>query len=65
MDSIVKEISNIVSVDPQVCHGKTVFKGTRITVSQIQELVENGLSYVEILKGYPTLPKNFAQALKK
>ena len=47
---------NIIS-DPSICHGKPVFKGTRIMVWQILELLENDTSEEEIFEAYPTLPK--------
>ena len=48
---------NIIA-DPQICHGKPVFKGTRIMVWQILELLKAGVSQKEIYKSYPHLPKN-------
>ena len=33
-------IEQYISVDPQICHGKPCFKGTRIMVWQILELLE-------------------------
>ncbi len=41
--------------DPKICHGKPVFKGTRILVSDILELLASGMSIEDILKEYPSL----------
>ena len=51
-----------IAVDPDICHGKPCFKGTRITVSTILELLESGKSYQEILKGYPALTRAHIRA---
>ena len=35
--------------DPHVCHGKPCFKGTRIIVHLVLELLEAGISIEEII----------------
>lgn len=47
---------------PDVCHGKPVFKGTRIMVWQLLELLEAGESPKKIYAAYPTLPKGAIEA---
>jgi uncharacterized protein (DUF433 family) len=45
-------------VDDGVCHGKPVFKGTRILVSDVIELLGAGVSIEEIIRDYyPSLNK--------
>ncbi|MFN3762995.1 MAG: DUF433 domain-containing protein [Anaerolineae bacterium] len=45
-------------VDPRVCGGKPCIKGTRIPVAMVLELLEDGLSFDEILTDYyPTLTR--------
>ncbi|HEX29605.1 TPA: DUF433 domain-containing protein [Candidatus Poribacteria bacterium] len=44
-----------ISVDPEICHGKPCIKGTRIMVSLILALVEEGLNFEEIMEEYPEL----------
>ena len=44
-------------VDPEICHGKPIFKGTRILVSDIIELIASGESIEKILEEYPLLNK--------
>ncbi len=41
--------------DPEVCHGKPIFKGTRILVSDIIELLATGMPVENILDEYPSL----------
>jgi len=44
-----------ITANPKICHGKPVFKGTRILVSDILELLASGMSIEEILREYPSL----------
>jgi len=46
-----------IEVNPNICGGKPVIKGTRITVEFILELLANGWSYEEVLENYPQLKK--------
>jgi len=46
-----------ITVDPQVCHGKPVFKGTRVLVSDVLEMLSEGMTIDEILEEYPQLNK--------
>lgn len=46
----------LISVDPNICHGQACIKGTRIMVSIILDCIAAGLSEQEILAEYPTLP---------
>ena len=55
-------INRYLSMDPSFCHGRPVFKGTRVPVSTILELIESGMTIEEILKGYPSLTKKAIQA---
>ena len=60
-----KSVNPLISINKNVCHGKPVFKGTRIPVNQIAELINASCYFEEITVAYPTLPKNFAEAFKK
>lgn len=51
-----------ISIDPEICHGKPCIKGTRIMVSLILALVEEGLSFEEIMEEYPELTVEDIQA---
>ena len=43
-----KIISRYIVIDPQVCHGKPTFRGTRIMVSQVLEQVAGGMDWEAI-----------------
>ncbi|MBA4311528.1 MAG: antitoxin [Chlorobiaceae bacterium] len=44
-----------ISVNPKICHGKPCIKGTRIMISVILGLVEEGLNFTQIIEEYPEL----------
>ena len=46
-----------ISIDPKVCFGKPVIKGTRIWVSLILDFLANGDSIETILQEYPQLQR--------
>ena len=46
------EISKHIIVDSEICHGKPTFKGTRVLVSDVIELVAANVSHEEIIKDY-------------
>ena len=48
---------NRIEINPKVCAGKPVIKGTRIPVSIIIEQIANGESWDSIIKGYPEVTK--------
>ena len=47
------EVSRYIVMDSEVCHGKPVFKGTRVLVSDILELLASGVSVEEVVEEYP------------
>jgi len=51
-----------VELNPKVCNGKPVIKGTRIPVSVILELIAEGETWDKLLAGYPELKKEDIQA---
>jgi uncharacterized protein (DUF433 family) len=50
-----EELAKHVSVDPNVCFGKPVIRGTRIWVSLILDNLAEGVSEDEVLRAYPQL----------
>lgn len=44
-----------ITSDPEVCHGKPCFRGTRVMVSVVLDNLADGVSAEEILKSYPSL----------
>ena len=51
-----------IELNPRVCNGKPVIKGTRIPVSVILEQIAEGESWQAVLSGYPELTKEDIQA---
>lgn len=48
-------LHNRISVDPEIRHGKSCIKGTRVPVHLILDLLGGGSSVEEILDDYPDL----------
>lgn len=44
-----------IAFDPEVCHGRACFKGTRVMVTVVLDNLAAGLEQEEILKSYPSL----------
>lgn len=55
-------MNDVISVDPDVCNGKPVFRGTRITVQTIFEFLSVGDSMEDVLKHYPSLKRSDIEA---
>ncbi len=48
-------IEQYISVNPEICHGKPCFKGTRITIYLVLEMLEAVVPFEEIREAYPDL----------
>jgi uncharacterized protein (DUF433 family) len=46
-----------IEVDPAICNGKPVIRGTRITVETVLDFLSAGDSVDDILVGYPSLSR--------
>ena len=55
-------IEKYISVRPDICHGKPCFKGTRIMVYLVLEMLEQGGNLKEIREAYPRLNAKHIQA---
>lgn len=55
--SEVRRLREIVASDPEIMRGTPVFRGTRIPVDSIADMLAQGATAEEILEGYPTLDK--------
>jgi uncharacterized protein (DUF433 family) len=53
----VADIEAMVVSDPEIMRGTPVFKGTRIPVDLLADMLAQGATTDEILEGYPTLSK--------
>ncbi len=51
-----------IELNPKVCNGKPVIKGTRIPVSVILEQIADGETWDTLLAGYPELKKKDIRA---
>ena len=51
-------LRQIVASDPEIMGGTPVFRGTRIPVDLIADMLAQGVSPEEILEGYPTLDRD-------
>jgi uncharacterized protein (DUF433 family) len=47
-----------IEINPRVCNGKPVIKGTRIPVSIILEQIAEDVTWDALLKGYPELTRD-------
>jgi len=45
-----KELGKYIVADPQICHGKPTFRGTRIFVKDVLEMVAEGMDWSAIIK---------------
>jgi uncharacterized protein (DUF433 family) len=45
-----KPIGRFICADPKICHGKLTFRGTRILVSDVLELVASGMTWDDIIE---------------
>jgi len=48
-------------VDPEICHGKPVFKGTRIMVWEALDMLKAGESVESIIRSFPSLNKEMIE----
>lgn len=55
-------MSERVIIDPEICNGRPVIRGTRITVQSVLEFLAAGDSVEEILKEFPALVREDVQA---
>lgn len=55
-------MEEFIIVDPAVCSGKPVLKGTRIMVKNIIGMVAGGYTVDRILQAYPELTREMVQA---
>jgi uncharacterized protein (DUF433 family) len=52
-----------IKVNPKICHGKPIIQGTRIMVWQILDLIEDDLTFDDIINEYyPRLTKEDIKA---
>lgn len=52
-----KEIGKYLVIDPEICHGKMTFKGTRIPVKAVLTFLSKGESIEALLDDWPELSR--------
>jgi uncharacterized protein (DUF433 family) len=45
-----KRLGRYLVADPKICHGRLTFRGTRLLVRDVLELVADGMAWEEITK---------------
>jgi uncharacterized protein (DUF433 family) len=58
----MEELLDRIVIDPDILVGKPIIKGTRVPVHLIIELLANGMTTKQILKGYPQLKEQDIKA---
>ena len=58
----LKRLGELVESDPETLGGRPCFKGTRIPVAQIAELLVQGADADELLEDYPALTREMIEA---
>lgn len=51
-------LSERITMDPEICHGKPTVRGLRYTVESILELLSSGMTVEEILADYEDLERD-------
>lgn len=51
-----------IQIDPNICHGKPVIRGTRVLVSTILGALGGGDSIEDVLEDYPTISADDVRA---
>ena len=55
-------MSERITISPDICNGKPVIRGTRITVQTVLEFLAAGDSADEVLEEYPALKRKDVKA---
>jgi uncharacterized protein (DUF433 family) len=55
-------MSERIVVDPEICNGRPVVRGTRITAQTVLEFLAAGDSVEDVIEEYPTLTRADVQA---
>lgn len=51
-----------ITVDPEVCHGKACFSGTRVMVTTVLDNLASGLDVDDIVASYPSVSREAVRA---
>ncbi len=50
-------LSNRITIDPSICHGKPCIRGMRWPVEVILDMIESEMSFEEIISDHPELER--------
>lgn len=50
-------LTDRITIDPDICHGKPVIRGLRYPVETMLELLSSGMTIEELITDYPDLEK--------
>ncbi|OQX06054.1 MAG: hypothetical protein BWK80_51310 [Desulfobacteraceae bacterium IS3] len=53
----MKPLAELITIDPNICHGKPCIRGLRYPVEMILELLSSGMTIDEILEDYEDLER--------
>src|SRR5271157_209876 len=57
----LEKVSGTVQSDPEIMAGTPVFRGTRIPLHLVADMIEQGTPIAEILEGYPSLTREMVE----
>ena len=52
-----------ISIDPRICHGKPVIRGTRVPVARVIGYMAGGMSFDDVQKDFDLGPEDVLAAL--
>ena len=53
-------MAQAITRDPEIMHGTTVFRGTRVPVQTLFDYLEGSETLEDFLEGFPTVSRSFA-----
>ena len=56
------QINKYIVADPEICHGKPTFQGTRVMVWQVLEMLKAGEGAKDIIDAFPSLTQKHIEA---
>ena len=62
MEHVPDDLAELISMDPSVCHGQPVIKGTRVLVTVVLDAFAAGLTSADIVRHYPSLTEEGVRA---
>jgi uncharacterized protein (DUF433 family) len=61
--TIPKDLEGVLSIDPEVMHGKLCFKGTRVPLAVLLDNLEEGMGLNEFVEEYPSVTREQASTV--